>query len=215
MRNRIVVAAGWASLAFGIAGCAARAAPLPAAALPAAAGPVQGRGFAIAPPAGGGWSVASAGGNEVVFRRRPGPAQGADTPYVLTAGAQSLSDDVLARRLAAAPTEARDWLRRRLGAPGRDFVRLDVAPAELQGARCASYDAVQVDRYDPERILPDHVDDRQQYVQHGLLCVHPAVPGRLVQVFYNEQFLRDAAPGGRVEAAQVQGFFAGLRWTDR
>jgi hypothetical protein len=213
MRKTIVLATGLAALAalaFGLAGCAARAASLPA-----AAGPVQGHGFAIAPPAGNGWLVANADGNGIVFRQRPGLDQGADAPYVLTAGAQSLSDNALARRLAAAPTEAaRDWLRRRLQAPRRDIVTLEVAPAGLRGARCAAYEAVQVEHDDPERILPDHVNDRKQYVQHGLLCAHPALPGRLVQVFYNEQFLRDAPPGVRVDAAQVRGFFAGLRWIE-
>jgi hypothetical protein len=187
-----------------------------AGAAPAADGPVQGRGYILAAPAGGGWSVTKAGADDIVFQRRPAPTRGQDAPYLLTAGAQAFADAALAQAIAADRAGvARDWLRKRLQAPRRDWVALDVLPATLHGARCAAYEAVQVDHYDPERILPDQVDDRRQYVQHGLLCVHPQAAGRLVQVFYNERFLRDEVPAVRVGETETREFFEGLRWTEK
>jgi hypothetical protein len=134
-------------------------------------------------------------------------------PYTLTAGAETVADAHLAAGLQdSAAGAARAGLARRLQAPRRDSLGLDVRPAGLHGARCAAYEASQVDRYDPEHILPDHVDDRSQYVQHGLLCAHPRVAGRVVQVFYNEQFLRDGTPMRRVGEAEIAAFYDGVKW---
>jgi UDP-N-acetyl-D-mannosaminuronate dehydrogenase len=85
-------------------------------------------------------------------------------------------------------------------------------PAELHGAHCAAYDAVQAERYDPERIMPDHVEN-EEFAQHGLLCAHPSVAGLVVQVFYNERFVRGQAPVRRVTTEEMRGFFEGVRWT--
>jgi hypothetical protein len=201
-------------IASGLASVASVALMTFAGAAPAAGGPVQGRGFSLAAPAGDGWSVTKAGADDVVFQRRPAPARDADAPYLLTAGAQAFADAALAQAIVAnGAGAARDWLRKRLQAPRRDWVALDVLPATLHGARCAAYEAVQVDHYDPERVLPDQVDDRRQYVQHGLLCVHPQAAGRLVQVFYNERFLRDDVPAVRTGKEEIEAFFGQLAWT--
>jgi hypothetical protein len=175
--------------------------------------PLQGRGFAIAPPAGAGWSVVDASPDNVVFLRRPGPFQGKDAPYLLTAGVQALSDAALAQSLAANPSgSARAWLRRRLQAPGRDWIALDVSSTTLNGARCAAYEATQVDHQDPERILPDQVGNRMQYVQYGRLCAHSQAAGRVVLVFFNERFRRDEAPEVRAGVAERLRFFEGVQW---
>jgi len=180
----------------------------------AAGGPLQGHGFILPPPAAG-WTVDSDRPDAIAFSSHPGPAVRVPdvAPYGLTAGAQAYRDAALARAIDADPqAAARAWLGRRLQAPRRDIVALAVRPAALHGARCAAYDAVQVDRHDPERITPDHVEDRE-FAQHGMLCAHPSIAGLVVQVFYNERFLRGRAPAARTAERDARAFFDGVRWT--
>ena len=180
-----------------LAGCAPRPTP------PSAAARLPGQGFTLAPPAGNGWIVGSAARDRIVFTRA---ASGA--PAAFTAGAEVIADAALAADL---PQAARAWLAGRLQAPRRDTLGLDVRPAALHDAPCVAYDAAQVDRYEPGRVRPDHVDDRFEYAQHGLLCARGAV---VVQVFYNERFLRDGGARERVNDAEVRAFYEGLRWED-
>jgi hypothetical protein len=178
------------------------------------AAPLPGRGFAIAPPAGAGWSVVDAKPDNIVFLRRPGPFKGADASYLLTAGVQAFSDAALAQALAGGHVvAARAWLRRRLQAPRRDWVGLDVTATTLHGARCVAYEATQVDREDPKRILPGEVGNRMQYVQYGRLCAHSQAVGQVVLVFYNERFRRDEAPEVRSGVAERLRYFEGPQWT--
>ena len=171
---------------------------------------LQGHGFSIAAPAGDGWSVGSRTPEVIEFHKHPGkPVERPDVaPYTLSAGAVAFSDN------AAAHVQGEEFIRaarsilaRRLSAPDRDNVSLDVAPATLHEATCATYRAVQVERYFPEK-----VEERNEYAYRGLLCVHPSSPAQLVQVFYNEQFLRDSPPVQRVSAAEAQAFFSQLQW---
>jgi hypothetical protein len=189
------------------------AALLPAASL--AASPSLGRGFSLSAP-GAAWSVARQRPDAVTFIHHPVPALRAPdaAPYALTAGAQAVTDAALFRSLAGTESQAaaRAWLGRRLQAPRRDIAAFEVRPAELHGAHCAAYDALQVDRYDPARITPDHVED-EEFAQHGMVCAHPSVAGLVVQVFYNERYVRGAAPGRRVTAEEMRVFFEQVEWT--
>lgn len=193
--------------ALSLAACAAR----PGQEAAVAGERLQGRGFSITAPAGNGWSIGSRTPEVIEFHKHPGkPVERPDVaPYTLSAGAVAFPDNAA----ATAPGEefiraARNILARRLSAPDRDNVSLDVAPARLHEATCAAYRAVQVDRYFPEKI-----EERNEYAYRGLLCVHPSSSAQFVQLFYNEQFLRDSAPSQRVSPAEAQAFFSQLQWT--
>lgn len=193
--------------ALSLAACAVRTAQETA----VAGERLQGRGFSIAAPAGDGWSIGSLTPEVIEFHKHPGkPVERPDVaPYTLSAGAVAFADNTAADGQGEEFIRAaRNILARRLSAPDRDNVSLDVAPVKLHEAACAAYRAVQVDRYFPEKI-----EERNEYAYRGLLCVHPSSPAQLVQVFYNEQFLRESPPAQRVNTTEAQAFFSQLQWT--
>lgn len=210
-RRHSVVAALFPFAALSIAACVARGSPERA----ATGERLLGRGFSIAAPAesgwASGWAIGSRGGDAIEFHMHPGKqVRRPDTaPYTLNAGAIALQGNPVNNTQGESfLREARALLARRLSAPDRDILSLELKPATLNTAVCAAYRAVQVDRYFPEKI-----EERNEYAYRGLLCIHPSSANLRVQVFYNEQFLRGSPPAQRIGDAEAQAFFAQLQWT--
>lgn len=176
---------------------------------------VAGKGFVTLPPQGNGWYVGRRSAETLVLHKRSAGNEHAEyVPYLISVGV-IVSEARTIPELSAVGGEAEfsEAVRRYLarlyaGRPVTDVPQLDAKPARYRGATCAEFDSVQVDRFVPESVEP-----REQFTQHGRICRHPESDALLVQIYYSQQFRRlEGAPDKRPVLREAEDFIDGVEF---
>lgn len=168
-----------------------------------AQGRLQGQGFIVTPPQGQGWKVAENAYDSVVYVKSSDPEAGqladgldnVDQPQkskvsvhaslgVVTLPANSTASAEDAESFAKA---AQSFLSNRfVGQPRISLMDLKTTPYSLNGALCAKFEALQVERYNSRR----YSAGRLEFVNRGFLCRHPNNRTLVVHGFFNETHYR-------------------------
>jgi hypothetical protein len=151
-------------------------------------GRLRGRGFTVSPPQGRGWTIAENAYDTVVYLKSSDSGDRADRNgktfaqaslgvVTLPAGGTASADE------AGFAKAAQNFLSDRFrGQPRVSLMDLKTAPSSLNGALCARFEAVQVERYTSRR----NMASRLEFLNRGFLCRHPDDRTVVVHGFFNK-----------------------------
>jgi hypothetical protein len=152
-------------------------------------GRLHGHGFTITPPQGKDWTVAEKADDSVVYLKSPDSRNGQDSARKVLAQASLGVVTLPAEGTASAEDEAgfaraaQNFLSNRFVGQSRvSLMDLKTAPYSLNGALCARFEAVQVERRSTRR----NSTNRLEFLNRGFLCRHPDNRTVVVHGFFNK-----------------------------
>jgi hypothetical protein len=185
-------------------------------------GRIEGRGFTASFPQGSGWYAVKNAPDETVFVKaseETAPQGPAKAVITATLGVRNLPADGLSGTSDADfAAEVERLLAKRLGGPPAFYAgspllaleQLDTGPYRLQGAVCARYEAFQIARHSAQFREP-----QLGFSDHGIVCRHPNDSETLVQVFFNERYVRETPrTASPATWRQVKKAFESLAFTE-